>query len=317
MADNFRLGVVERSVLEALDQIGARRDRPHRKSANVVGVLARDFGVSPRYAYDALCRLALPWLLHIPLVDFHGNYGSPDEADGPAGPRYTEVRLSAAGGVVLAAERGVGPRIPVPLINGDLHAGGSAPPFSPARAIDALLALVDDPRVGDDELVDRVGRPDSPTGCEVACDSVALAAGAQTAMRLTARLHHEQDGRRHLIVLTHLPLGIGPFAVAEALGNRVNVHGRRDTDWDPADFDELALPLRDVRNETRGNSTRIVCELLNNADPSQCEVQILSTWGVLTRTQVMLPAPLPQLVRELVDADPGAQRVAIRALGVV
>ena len=158
MPDNYRLGVVERSVLEALDQIGARHDRPHRKSANVVWVLERDFGVSPRYAYDALCTLAQPWLLHVPLVDFHGNYGSPDEADGPAAPRYTEARLSAAGGIVLAAERGVGPRVPVTLINGDLHAGGSAPPFAPARVIDALLALVDDPRVGDDEIIERVGR---------------------------------------------------------------------------------------------------------------------------------------------------------------
>jgi DNA gyrase/topoisomerase IV subunit A len=316
VADNFRLGVVERSVLEALDQIGARHDRIHRKSANVVGVLARDFGVSPRYAYDAICTLALPWLLHIPLVDFHGNYGSADEADRPAGPRYTEARLSAAGAIVLAAERGLGPRVPVMLINGDLHADGSAPPFSPARVIDALLALVDDPRVGDDEIVERVGLPASPTGCEVACDYVALAAGAQTAMRLTARLHHEQAGHRHLIVLTHLPLGIGDSTVEQALGHRVNVRAR-DPRWGPGDFEDLALPLRDVQNESRDYTTRIVCELLDTTDPARCEAQILSTWGVVTRPQVKLAAPLPQLVRELVDVDPDAQRAAIAALGVV
>lgn len=120
------------------------------------------------------------------LVDFHGNYGSADEGDRPANPRYTEARMASAGALALAAERGDGPRVPVRLINGDLHVDGSAPPYSPRRVIDTLLALVDDPRLSDDEIVDRVGPPESPTGCGVGCDDRALAAGESVGMILTA-----------------------------------------------------------------------------------------------------------------------------------
>jgi hypothetical protein len=303
--------VVERSVLEALDRIEARADRPHRKSANVVERLADDFGVNRRYGYDALCTMSQPWLLHMPLIDFHGNCGSPDEYDRPAGPRYTEVRLSRAGQIVLAAERGTGPRVPVVLINGDLHVDGSAPPYSPTRVMATLGALIDDPRLSDDEIVERVGPPVSPTGCGVTCDHRALAAGEGTAMMLTAQLSYEHVDGADLIVLTNLPLGVGDDTVRQALAARVEVLSGHDPDWDP---DELALPLNDVRIESHGNGTRIVCELVDGTRPEECEAQIASTYGVSIRSEVQLPVPLPQLMRELINDDPIAQRAALAAV---
>jgi hypothetical protein len=111
-------------------------------------------------------------------------------------------------------------------------------------------------------------------------------------------------------VLTNLPLGIGGDAVAQALASRVNA-GRRDR-YD--EFGQLGLRLRDVRNESRGTGTRIVCELPEGAEFSLVEFQIASTWGVTTRHQVRLAAPLAQLVRELVDDDPAAQRATLDAL---
>ena len=313
MSERRSLGIVERAVLETLDRLGARADRTHVKNARIVQALADDHEVSPKYGYDALCTLAQPWLLHLPLVDFHGNYGSADEGDRPANPRYTESRLSTAGTLTLAAERGAGPQVPVALINGDLHVDGLAPPFSPTRVITALLALADDPRIDDEEIVERVGPPASPTGSGVTCDLAALAAGAPTVMIQTAHLAVEQGDRGALIVLTHLPLGIGDDTIMRALADRANARWH-DLDDDSDDIDELILPLRDVRNESHGDVTRIVCELRPGAMLADCEQRIAGTWGVKVRREVQLSAPLARLVHDLIDEDAVAQRSALAAL---
>jgi len=322
MSEHWRHGVVERAVLEAFDQLDALPDRPYRKCAGVVHRLAALFGISPRFGYDALCRLSQQWMLHIPLVDFHGTLGSPD--DPPAPPRMTEARLSQAGVRVLAAERGTGPLVPVALINGDLHVDGMSPPYSPRRVIATLLAVADDPRLSDEEIIERVGPPASPTGCGVACDYVALGSGESTPMVLTAHLTDEHVDGGQLLIATHLPLGIGPDMAVQALAARVEAMGSGDPDWEPDEFDDEsgtwsgsisdALPLADVRNESYGDGIRIVCELLTHTIPSHSEAQVASTWGVRTRRQVQLPAPLPQLIRELVDSDAPAQRVALNGL---
>jgi DNA gyrase/topoisomerase IV subunit A len=311
VADHWRLGLVERSVLETMDHLGARPDRPHVKCARIVQRLADELGVSPRYGYDSLCTMSQAWLLHLPLVDFHGNNGSADEYDRPANPRYTEARLSPAGAIALAADLGEGPRVPLALINGDLHVDGLSPPFSPTRVVATLLALSDDPHLTDEDIVERIGPPSSPTGCGVACDYVALAAGESTEMILTAQMNYEPVAGAQLIVLTHLPLGVGGDTVVQALAARVESLSRRDPDWDADEFAELALPLRDVQNGSYGDVTRIVCELREDAIPADWDAQIASTWGVSTRGQVQLRAPLAQLMRELVDEDLAAQRAAL------
>ena len=216
MTDRTGLGVVEISVLEALDELGARPELPYVKCARVLQLLTDEHGVSPRYGYDALCSLARPWLVHLPLVDFHGNLGSADEADRPANPRYTEARLSTAGALAIAAERATGPRLPIGLVNGDLHVDGSSPAFSPSRVVDTLLALLDDPEMPDGDLVQRVGPPAFPTGCRVECDGAALTAAAPTTLMLTARLTVEAGKRGPAIVVTNLPPGVGEQQISQA-----------------------------------------------------------------------------------------------------
>ena len=76
-------------MLEAMDRLGLRPDRPYRKCANFVLRAAEDFGISPRYGYEVLCALSQPWHLHLSLVDFHGNNGGIDF--GPAPPQMTEA----------------------------------------------------------------------------------------------------------------------------------------------------------------------------------------------------------------------------------
>lgn len=300
-------------MLEALDRLGARSDRPHMKCARLVQALADDHGVSPKYGYDALCTLALPWLLHLPLVDFHGNWGSLDTGDRPANPRYTEARLSTAGTLALAAERGAGPQVPVGLINGDLHVDGVAPPFSPTRVVATLLALAEDPALNDEEIIELVGPPESPTGCGVACDLADLAAGASTTMIQTAHLAVERRDRGAVIVLSHLPLGVGAETITQALADRAATRRHDVIDGSDA-LDQLLLPLRDVRNESFDDVTRIVCEPGPEAVLADCEQRIASTWGVRVHRAVKLRAPLAELTRDLVDEDAAAQRSALATL---
>jgi DNA gyrase subunit A len=313
VSERTGLGVVEVSVLEALDELGARPERPYVKCARVVQLLADEHGVSPRYGYDALCALARPWLVHLRLVDFHGNFGSADEGDRPANPRYTEARLSTAGALALAAERRTGPRLPIGLVNGDLHVDGSSPAFSPSRVIDTILALLDDPELPDLELVERIGPPAFPTGCRVECDHAALAAALPTTLMLTARLTVEAGRRGPAIVVSNLPPGVGPQQISDAIAARAEGHFGRLRERSPERFAALTLPLRDVRDESDGSVTRIVCELRTGADVAECERKLASTWGVTIRRPVQLRAPLPRLLRDLVDAG-AAQRSALTAL---
>src|SRR5579862_407040 len=86
---------VQRRILYLMNEMGLRPDRSHVKCAQVVGaVMGRLHPHGDGAIYDALVRMAQPWSMRLPLIDGHGNFGSPD--DGPAAYRYTEARLAAA-----------------------------------------------------------------------------------------------------------------------------------------------------------------------------------------------------------------------------
>ena len=132
------LGVLDVMILEAIEAAGARHDRPYLRTQRALDVLHERTGIGPNQAYESLCDMARPFVVHLPLVDFHGNYGSPDF--GPAAARYTECRLTKLGEAALAAERGeLGP-LPIALINGDLHHGRRRPPLDPRRVLAAVGA---------------------------------------------------------------------------------------------------------------------------------------------------------------------------------
>jgi hypothetical protein len=183
------VGVVELAVLEALDGL---RPRGYRKSARVLAAVERSTGLAPGYSYQVLVDLALPWKMPVPLVTRQGNFGSRGN-DPPANPPYTEARLSPAGGVVLAAERGDLAPVPVGLINGNIYRQGTRPPFRPQRIIDAIRRLIDKPRTTNPELLDIIGPPDFMTGCAVAGDLAALRAGRPAELRLQARVTITDD----------------------------------------------------------------------------------------------------------------------------
>jgi hypothetical protein len=327
-SDRTRLGVVQTAVLEALDELGAQPDHPYKKCAAVVRHLSDRHGISPRYAYDSMCRQASPWLLNVPLVDFHGNLGSLDPNDRPSAPRYTEARLAGAGKLTLDARRGAVPPLPVGLINGDMYVDGTAPPFAPDRVASALATLLEDSQLPDAEIIMRVGPPAFPSGCEVAGDLNALAAGEPVELVLSARLTVEAHDEPHIVV-SHLPYQVSPEELAQAIANRAEPRferlGHRPAAQVARDMG-LALPLRDVRIESTGvdtggvertfsgASTRVVCLLRRDANVDDCIRRLRDTWGVTTRPVVGLRAPLPKLLRDFIDNDGRAQLAALQAL---
>jgi DNA gyrase/topoisomerase IV subunit A len=301
------------TVLEGYDELESSPDAQFKKNATIVEHLYATRGLPPRFAYEAICVAAAQWLTHVAVVDFHGNHGSPDPLDEPAAPRYTESRMSRAGAMALASERDELPRLPIGLINGDLSIGGTSPPFDPARVVEALRAA-SAAGVSDDDLVTMIGMPAFPTGCLVVGDADSIAAGERTKLRVSSDIAIETDERGTRLLITRTPYDIGPEDVSGAIASRVDaVRSGRLREAFPELENELDLPLRDVRNESYGDITRVVCELLDGANAELCRDRILETWPATIEVTVQLRAPLATLVRGFVD-DPVTQNEALALL---
>ena len=177
---------VHRRILYSMHEQGHTPDKKYVKSARVVGdVIGKYHPHGDQSIYDAMVRMAQDFSLRVPLIDGQGNFGSID-GDPPAAYRYTEARLTKAALAVLAdidmetvdfqpnydnseQEPSVLPaRFPNLLVNG---AGGIAvgmatniPPHNLGEVVDACVALIDNPALSIDELIDIIPGPDFPTG---------------------------------------------------------------------------------------------------------------------------------------------------------
>ena len=218
MGDRSGVGLVECTILEALDSLGAQ-PRRHRRSAKVLDAVEVRIGLAPGYAYEVLLDLARPWQMPLLLVDGQGNVGTRGN-DPAANYRYTEAGLTRAGEVVLAAERGDLAPVPVGLINGNVYREGLRPPFRPLAIIEALGEVIQRPRVTGQELTSIVGPPCFLNGCAVTGDFAAMAAGRPTTLRLEARVTVSDD-RRHVLI-ENFPPNANPDEVATTLANRAS-----------------------------------------------------------------------------------------------
>ena len=236
---------VQRRILFQMAQMGLRPDRGHVKSARVVGeVMGRLHPHGDSAIYDALVRLAQPFTLRLPLVDGHGNFGSPD--DGPAAMRYTEARLAEPALDMTASldedvvdfvpnydGRELEPVVlpaafPNLLVNGASGiAVGMATTLVPhnlAEVIAAARHLIEHPKADLAALMAFVPGPDFPGGGEIiGLDGIREAyACGRGSFRLRAKATVENvTPRRRGIVVTELPATVGPERVIERIKDLV------------------------------------------------------------------------------------------------
>ena len=269
---------VQRRILFQLAESGLRPDRAHVKSARVVGeVMGRLHPHGDGAIYDALVRMAQPFSLRLPLIDGHGNFGSPD--DGPAAMRYTECRPAPATmsmteslGEDVVDYRGnydgrdiepvvLPAAIPNLLVNG---ASGIAvgmatnlPPHNLGEVVAAARYLIEHPQATLDDLLRYVPGPDLPTGGRiVGLDGVREAyATGRGSFRIQSTTTIEQvSPRRRAIVVTELPFNVGPEKVLE-----------RIKDLHQAKKIQGIADMTDLSDGERG--TRLVIEIKSGFHP--------------------------------------------------
>ena len=270
---------VQRRILYTMNDMGLRPDRGHIKSARVVGeVMGRLHPHGDGAIYDALVRLAQPWAMRLPMVDGHGNFGSPGGDDPPAAMRYTECRMAPAAVAMTASidedtvdfkpnydSRELEPTvlpaaIPNLVVNGTTGiAVGMATNMAPhnlVEVVQALRHLITHPDADLDDLMRFIPGPDLPTGGKiVGLDGIrdAYETGRGSfRMRATARV--ETIGRRKGIVVTELPYAVGIEKVIERI--KVLVQSKK------------LQGIADIKDLTdMANGTRLVVEVKNGFHP--------------------------------------------------
>lgn len=282
------LGVLDLAILEACERAGARSGAAYVKTQRVLEVLADSTGIGPRHAYEPLCDMARSWVVHLPLIDFHGNVGSPDFT--PASPRYTECRLTPLGAGALAAERGtIGP-LPVGLINGTTHTGGTQPPLDPTKVVRSIREAW---TATDVELAAIVGLPSFPTGCAVDGDLPTFAAGDPTELRLSVHIAESSENR---LVISNLPPDIAPGDIANRIHTRLHPLAHPTIDTALAQ-ETSSSPIIDINiSSTIETDTQLVVTVAAGR-LSEARSLIDDIWGIHRTTSVHLRQPLANLIR--------------------
>ncbi|MDA8047947.1 MAG: DNA gyrase subunit A [Actinomycetota bacterium] len=265
---------VHRRILYDMHVQGYRPDRPHVKCAKVTGDTMSRFHPHGNSAiYDALARMAQPFSLRHPLIDFHGNYGAPDFP--PAAERYTESRLSRLAMHMIDGldeetvdmvrnytneedEPSVLPsRFPNLLVNGSqgiaVGMATNIPPHNLGEVIDATIHLIDHPEATADDLMHFVKGPDFPTGALILgrqgiMDAYRTGRGS-IKMRARAEILEAKGGDE--IVVTELPYQASPKSIMEKIADLVNAR-------------ELE-GIRDIRDLSSGDDTKLVIYLKRDA----------------------------------------------------
>lgn len=268
---------VQRRILHTMNDMRLLPDRNHVKSARVVGeVMGRLHPHGDGAIYDALVRMVQSWSLRIPMVDGHGNFGSPD--DGPAAMRYTEARMAASAVAMTAdihentvdfrpsydgseLEPEVLPAaLPNLLVNGTTGiAVGMATNMAPHNLIEvvaALRELIRKPSMSLDELMRFVPGPDLPTGGTITgLDGIRDAyENGRGSFRIRATARIETIGRKKAIVVTELPYTVGTEKVIERIKQLVQTKKLQGIS-DLKDLTDMA------------NGTRLVIEVKNGFVP--------------------------------------------------
>jgi DNA gyrase subunit A len=268
---------VHRRILHAMNESGCDYNKPYKKSARIVGeVMGKYHPHGDSAIYDSLVRMAQDFSLRLPLIDGQGNFGSMD-GDSPAAMRYTESRLDKAAHKLLEdidkdtvgfqpnydgseSEPVVLPaRFPNLLVNG---AGGIAvgmatniPTFNLGEVIDAACAVMDNPEISSDELLEIIPGPDFPTGGMIlgrSGSASAVATGRGSVIIRGRATIEEGKGDKQAIIITEIPYQVNKAKMIERFAELVR--------------DKRIEGIGDLRDESDKSGVRVVVELKRGAN---------------------------------------------------
>lgn len=269
---------VHRRILYAMNDLGLTPDKPHRKSARIVGdVLGKYHPHGDTAVYDAMVRLAQDFSTRIPLVDGHGNFGSVD-GDSAAAMRYTEARMARITMEMLRdinkdtvdfspnfdesmKEPVVLPsRFPNVLVNGAtgiaVGMATSIPPHNLGEVIDGVVKLIENPDIEIRELNKIIKGPDFPTGATIMGKNAVKEAYTTGRGRVTVRAKASIEvtaGNRHRIIVTEIPYQVNKSKVIERIAELVR--------------DKKIEGISAIRDETDRKGLRVVIELKRDVNP--------------------------------------------------
>ena len=271
---------VHRRILYSMHDLGLYNDKAFRKCARIVGdCLGKYHPHGDSSVYDALVRLAQDFTINMPLVEGHGNFGSVD-GDPAAAMRYTEARLSKISSEMLRDldketvdfyptfdDTGMQPtvlpsRFPNMLVNGsDGIAVGMAtniPPHNLGEVIDGVCAMIDNPDIEIDELMEYIPAPDFPTGALImgrgGIRKAYRTGRGNIIIRSRCEIEDYQSGNqtRQRIIVTEIPYQVNKAKLIETMANLVK--------------DKRIEGISDIREESDRDGMRIVIEIKKDAN---------------------------------------------------
>lgn len=268
---------VHRRILYGMDELGITPDKPHKKSARIVGeVMGKYHPHGDSSIYEAMVRMAQRWNMRYTMVDGHGNFGSVD-GDGAAAMRYTEARMTPFALEMLRdidketvdfvpnfdgeeKEPVVLPsRVPNLLINGSngiaVGMATSIPPHNLSDTIDACVKVIDEPECSIDDLIKILKAPDFPTGGIIMGKNSAKEAyrtgQGKVTVRAVAEIEEGSRGKQQIVV-TEIPYQVNKAMLVTKIADLVK--------------DKQLEGISDIRDESSREGTRVVIELKKDAN---------------------------------------------------
>ena len=269
---------VHRRILYSMDGLGLTPEKPFRKSAYIVGeVMGKYHPHGDASIYDALVRMAQDFSLRYRLVNGHGNFGSVD-GDSPAAMRYTEAKMPKLAVEMLAdidkntvdfmpnydeklMEPTVLPaKIPNLLVNGSsgiaVGMATNVPPHNLTEVVNAIVRLIEEDNVTDEELMAEIKGPDFPTGAIIVGREGIKSAYTTGRGKITVRAKtdiEEHGNGRYRIIVSELPYQVNKARLIENIADLVK--------------DKRIEGISDLRDESDREGMRIVIELKRDANP--------------------------------------------------
>ena len=270
---------VHRRILYGMSILGITPDKPHKKSARIVGeVMGKYHPHGDSSIYDAMVKMAQDFSTRYPLVDGHGNFGSVD-GDGAAAMRYTEARMSPFSlQMVRDIEKDtvdftdnfdgeekepvvLPSRVPNLLINGSngiaVGMATSIPPHNLSDTIDACIKRIDEPNCSTDDLIKIIKAPDFPTGASILGRDSAREAYETGTGKITVRSKSEiEETARGImrIVITEIPFQVNKARLIESMADLVR--------------NKKVEGISAIRDESNREGMRIVIELKKDTNPN-------------------------------------------------